>query len=74
MHQINKDPNHSHDDYIISDNSPSKNLTKFELQRYLDYPSESIEGFDNVSEAYQIMTSQNFTDFANKINTKFGIK
>ena len=42
MHQINKDPNHSHDDYIISDNSPSKNLTKFELQRYLDYTSEFI--------------------------------
>jgi len=37
-------------------------------------PSELIEGFDDISECYQIMTSQNFTDFANKINTNFGIK
>jgi len=42
MHQINKDPNHFHDDYIKSENSPTKKLTQFELQRYLDYTSEFV--------------------------------
>lgn len=42
MHQINKDPNHLKDDYIKTENSPSKKLNKFELQRYLDYTSECI--------------------------------
>jgi hypothetical protein len=42
MHQINKDPNHFHDEYISAENSPTKSLTKFELQRYLDYTHEFI--------------------------------
>ena len=42
MHQINKDPNHFHDEYIRAENSPIKNLTKFELKRYLDYTQEFI--------------------------------
>jgi len=42
MHQTNKDPNHFNDDYISSENSPVKKMTKFELQRYLDYVSEFV--------------------------------
>lgn len=48
------------------------NIDSYEFSLYAD-PSNSVEGFDNISEAYEIMTKQNFTDFANKINTKFGI-
>ena len=48
------------------------NIDSYEFNLYAD-PSNSVEGFDNISEAYEIMTKQNFTDFANKINTKFGI-
>ena len=37
-------------------------------------PDLSIEGFDGIEEGYEMMTKQIFVDFANKIDTKFGIK
>ena len=37
-------------------------------------PSSSITGFDDVSEAYEIMTKQNFMDFAGKVGSNFGFQ
>jgi len=53
MHQINKDPNHLKDDYVNAKHSPVKTLNKFELQRYLDYTSESIALGSKM--AYQVL-------------------
>ena len=36
-------------------------------------PDISIEGFDSLEEGYEMMTRQNFVDFASKVETKFGI-
>ena len=37
-------------------------------------PDLTIEGFEGIEEGYEMMTRQIFVDFANKIDTKFGIK
>ena len=41
MHQLTKDPNYLRKDAISTQHSPKRLLTKFELQRYLDYCSEA---------------------------------
>jgi len=40
MHQLAKDPQMIGQSHSQTDNSPSRTMTKFELQRYLDYCSE----------------------------------
>ncbi|MFT4666816.1 MAG: hypothetical protein ACI8YQ_002407 [Polaribacter sp.] len=42
MHQLTKDPQLIGQPYSKTDNSPKRTMTKFELQRYLDYCSELL--------------------------------
>ena len=37
-------------------------------------PSDAFVGFDHISEAYEIMTKQNFQDFADQIGMNFGLR
>ena len=51
MLQLTKDP-HSIRDHIITDNSPERTLSEFELQRYLDYSSEFLSLVGKVAALY----------------------
>jgi len=52
MHQLTKDPG-LHDDLGLgTENSPSRELTNFELQRYLDYCSEAFSLVGKVAALY----------------------
>lgn len=52
MHQLTKDPNLA-DSYISNtENSPKRSLTKFQLQRYLDYCSEATALVAKVAALY----------------------
>lgn len=57
MHQLTKDP-HALRDHIITVHSPKRNLSEFELQRYLDYSSEFLSLIGKVGALY----SQSFPD------------
>lgn len=57
MHQLTKDPNHLKD-YVGTKNSPNRSMTKFELERYLDYCSEASALVGKVAALY----SENFPD------------
>ena len=51
MHQLTKDP-HSIRDHILTENSPERGLSEFELQRYLDYSSEFLSLVGKVAALY----------------------
>jgi len=52
MHQLTKDPG-MHDDYgRNTENSPSRELSLFELQRYLDYCSEALSLVGKIAALY----------------------
>jgi hypothetical protein len=52
MHQLTKDPG-MHDDFgKNTENSPSRDLSPFELQRYLDYCSEALSLIGKVAALY----------------------
>jgi len=52
MHQLTKDPG-MHDDFgKNTENSPSRELSPFELQRYLDYCSEALSLVGKVAALY----------------------
>jgi hypothetical protein len=52
MHQLTKDPG-LHDDLGLStENSPNRELSTFELQRYLDYCSEAFSLIGKVAALY----------------------
>ena len=58
-------------DYRFSFDVPG--LESYSFEESSD-PSSSITGFDDVSEAYEIMTKQNFMDFAGKVGGNFGFQ
>lgn len=51
MHQLTKDPNMVHNTHSTS-SSPERTMTKFELQRYLDYCSEAAAIISKVAALY----------------------
>lgn len=51
MHQLTKDP-HSIAEYIFTEHSPPRDLSDFELQRYLDYSSEFLSLVGKVAAVY----------------------
>ena len=52
MHQLTKDPNLVEGDQHSTTSSPKRTLTKFELQRYLDYCSEATAIISKVAALY----------------------
>ncbi|MCF8277740.1 MAG: hypothetical protein K9J17_13485 [Flavobacteriales bacterium] len=52
MLQLTKDPNHETSGRSDTENSPKRTLTKFELQRYLDYCSEATALIGKVAALY----------------------
>lgn len=58
MHQLTKDPQITEYHPDPTDNSPKRGLTKFELERYLDYSVEFLSLIGKISAVY----SQKFPD------------
>ncbi len=52
MHQLTKDPGMLLEPKKITQNSPKRKLSKFELQRYLDYCSEALSLIGKVAALY----------------------
>jgi len=52
MHQLTKDPGMMQESRMYTENSPSRTLTKFELERYLDYCSEALSLIGKVAALY----------------------
>ncbi|MBQ4820291.1 hypothetical protein [Aquimarina sp. MMG016] len=52
MHQLTKDPYVNDSPQSATENSPKRTLTKFELQRYLDYCSEATALIGKVAALY----------------------
>jgi hypothetical protein len=52
MHQLTKDPVMLLSDSKFTKNSPKRKLSKFELQRYLDYCSEALSLIGKVAALY----------------------
>jgi len=52
MHQLTKDPHMVDGPQISTKSSPTRTLTKFELQRYLDYCSEATAIISKVAALY----------------------
>lgn len=52
MHQLTKDPGMMHESEKNTQNSPSRKLSKFELERYLDYCSEVLSLIGKVAALY----------------------
>lgn len=52
MHQLTKDPGMIHESEKNTQNSPSRKLSKFELERYLDYCSEALSLIGKVAALY----------------------
>ncbi len=52
MHQLIKDPQRIDENRIDTENSPKRELTKFEMQRYLDYCSEFLSLIGKVAALY----------------------
>jgi hypothetical protein len=52
MHQLTKDPNLVESPHPSTKSSPKRTLTKFELQRYLDYCSEATAIISKVAVLY----------------------
>jgi len=77
MHQLTKDP-HSIKDHIITENSPERKLSEFELQRYLDYSSEFLSLVGKVAALYSqrlpdeivVQSSSEIENLCSNINNK----
>jgi len=77
MHQLTKDP-HSIKDHIITENSPERDLSEFELQRYLDYSSEFLSLVGKVAALYSqrlpdeivVQSSSEIENLCSNINNK----
>lgn len=52
MHQLTKDPNMMGEGHLRTSNSPKRELSKFELQRYLEYCSEMLSLIGKVAALY----------------------
>lgn len=52
MHQLTKDPNMVENSHSATSSSPKRTLSKFELQRYLDYCSEATAIISKVAALY----------------------
>lgn len=52
MHQLTKDPGMIRENKKFTENSPSRTLSKFELERYLDYCSEALSLIGKVAALY----------------------
>jgi len=52
MHQLTKDPGMILESKKLTQNSPNRKLSKFELQRYLDYCSEALSLVGKVAALY----------------------
>ncbi|MEO7906511.1 MAG: hypothetical protein ABIT06_06030 [Saprospiraceae bacterium] len=52
MHQLTKDPNLVENSHVPTSSSPKRTLSKFELQRYLDYCSEATAIISKVAALY----------------------
>jgi hypothetical protein len=52
MHQLTKDPNLVESPHPSTKSSPKRTLTKFEIQRYLDYCSEATAIISKVAVLY----------------------
>lgn len=68
MHQLTKDPNLTDSDNTSTENSPKRTLTRFELQRYLDYCSEATALVGKVAALYsQSLPEETVVHAANEI-------
>ncbi len=68
MHQLTKDPNLNNQTNQSTLNSPKRSLTKFELQRYLDYCSEANALLAKVASLYaQSLPDQGVLTAVNEI-------
>lgn len=52
MHQLIKDPQKINEKRVDTENSPKREMTKYELQRYLDYSSEFLSLIGKVAALY----------------------
>ena len=52
MHQLTKDPNMVENSQSLTSSSPTRTLSKFELQRYLDYCSEATAIISKIAALY----------------------
>ncbi len=52
MHQLTKDPSMIHEPEKVTENSPIRKMSKFEIQRYLDYCSEALSLVGKVAALY----------------------
>ncbi|WP_299898946.1 hypothetical protein [uncultured Aquimarina sp.] len=68
MHQLTKDPNLTDSNNTSTENSPKRTLTRFELQRYLDYCSEATALVGKVAALYsQSLPEETVVHAANEI-------
>ena len=58
MHQLTKDPNMRGEQHLRTDSSPKRELSNFELKRYLEYCSEMLSLIGKVAALY----AQNLPD------------
>ncbi len=70
MHQLTKDPTMVHVGQTSTPNSPKRSLSKFELQRYLDYCTEATALIAKVSTLYaQSLPDEVVVNTTNNIET-----
>lgn len=68
MHQLTKDPNIRGEHSLRTDNSPKRELSAFELQRYLEYCSEMLSLIGKIAALYaQNLPDEVVIDAANDI-------
>ena len=70
MHQLSKDPEHLFEPQMATASSPERNLTRFELARYLDYCSELLSLTSKLAAVYaQYLNDTVVLDAVNDIET-----
>ena len=70
MHQLTKDPYVNDNPESATEHSPKRTLTKFELQRYLDYCSEATALVGKVAALYsQSLPEEAVVSAVNEIET-----
>jgi len=58
MHQLTKDPDRFRPDVVLTASSPARQMSQFELSRYLDYCSEMLSLIGKIAALY----AQDFDD------------